>query len=359
MPKIELTNDPIFNNLVLPEARVECESRNEASMLCIEITNRCAGSCAFCFASSTDIKDSNTLPATLIMETIDAAKAIGIKEILFTGGDPLYHPQWFDLTTYALKKDMTVGIDINVMISKNIAKKLCQLEQSGLNLLITHLDTLNQSIYNQVHTNPKTMEQKIKGLYYLLEAGFPQEKMMSVITLSKPIIETIEETIDWLIDEMGMKYICICSLKGIGFGNDLRYLEPSLSDYRRAHEYHAKKLGEHWLRIGSTDFGKYFCRTYFQVHADGTVSPCNPLRETFVGNIYDESLETIYKKHKDHLLCNYKIKGYCGSECENRNICFGCRANAYYYLGDIQESDPKCWLNPSAPEYCYIEAVSQ
>jgi MoaA/NifB/PqqE/SkfB family radical SAM enzyme len=269
------------------------------------------------------------------------------------------HPDWYNIALYGLNKGMTSGIDINVMINKDTAKKLNQLEQMGLSFMVIHLDTLRQDIYDKIHTYPKTMDLKIQGIYNLLQVGFPIEKLIGCITLTKPIIETVEETLDWLIDVIGLKHVTICSLKGIGFGKDLRYLEPSLSDYQRAHEYQSKKLGSHWLRIGSTDFGKYFCRTYFQIHSNGNVSPCNPLRELAVGSVYEEDLKEIYQKHKEHLLCKYEIKGYCGTQCVNRDICFGCRANAYYYLGDIQESDPKCWLNPNAPEYCYVDAISQ
>ncbi len=349
-------SDPMFNKLVLSPERLECEEKGTAEMMCVELTSRCAGSCSFCFASSTDAKDSQTLPTELVRKLIDEAVALGMRNVLYTGGDPLLHPDWFDLILYAVEKGMTAGIDINVMIDRETAKKLCYLSENGLSLLVTHLDTLRQEVYDQVHTVPRTLERKICGFRYLQEAGFPQEKLTAVITLSKPIIQTFEETLDWLVDEIGIRYVCICSLKGIGFGKNLQHLEPSLSEYRRAHEYHAKKLGEHWLRIGSTDFGKYFCRTYFQVHANGNVSPCNPLRELSVGSIYEEDLRTIYEHHRDHLLCRYEIKGYCGTECPNRDVCFGCRANAYYYLGDVQESDPKCWHNPRAPEYCYVEA---
>ncbi len=160
-------SDPMFNKLVLPPERLECEEKGTAETMCVELTSRCAGSCSFCFASSTDAKDSQTLPTELVRKLIDEAVALGMRNVLYTGGDPLLHPDWFDLILYAVEKGMTAGIDINVMIDRKTAKKLCYLSENGLSLLVTHLDTLRQEVYDQVHTVPRTLERKICGFRYL------------------------------------------------------------------------------------------------------------------------------------------------------------------------------------------------
>ena len=286
------------------------------------------------------------------MELIDEGLEMWIKELALTGGDALLDPKWHEIAAYAVNKGLVVGFGTSFLISKEVAKRLTDLKVS---FLCSHIDTINREAYNKVHTNPRTYDQKIEGLRNLLNAGFPPEKIVILITMTQPMVHTIEETIDWYVDEMGIKYIGILGLKGVGFGLDHREWEPSLSDFKRAHEYRARKMGEHWRLIGVGDFGKFFCRTMIQVHSDGRVSPCNTLREVSVGNIYEESMTEIFTRHRDFLLCNYEIKGKCG-DCEHNELCFGCRANAQYYLGDVQASDPKCWLNPEAPEYCYPEA---
>jgi radical SAM protein with 4Fe4S-binding SPASM domain len=244
---------------------------------------------------------------------------------------------------------MKVALGTSFLISKELARRVCQ---HDIGFLCSHIDTLDREAYAQVHTNPKTLEAKIRGLHNLLDAGFPRERIVILITLTRPILPSLQKTIDWYVDEIGIKYIGVLAAKGIGFGNSHREWEPSLTDFRQAHEYRAQKLGNQFLRIGVGDLGKFFCHTYFQVHFDGHVSPCNTLRELSVGNVYEESLTRIFEKNRDFLLHHHEIKGKCG-DCENNDVCFGCRANAFYYLGDVQASDPKCWLNPAAPEYCY------
>jgi MoaA/NifB/PqqE/SkfB family radical SAM enzyme len=92
-------------------------------------------------------------------------------------------------------------------------------------------------------------------------------------------------------------------------------------------EYRAKKLGEHWLKIGPTECGRHYCQSKFHITYDGRVLPCAVLYDFEVGNVNDQPLAQILP------------------ECADRDVCWGCRANAYFYKGDIAASDPMCWRN--------------
>jgi radical SAM protein with 4Fe4S-binding SPASM domain len=344
-------DNPYFNEFVAPLEKRDYEQRNALHLLGLEITGLCGGSCAYCFSSFNDFTNQ-IIPKEKALELIDEGMELDIRSVALIGGDALARPNWYVMVRYAVDQGLSVGVGTSFLISKKMATQLTSL---NIDFLCSHIDTIDPEAYAQVHTNPRTLPQKIQWLWNLLEAGFPPERIVVLITLTKPIIPTIEQTLDWHFDEMGLRYATILSVKSGGFGADHRSWEPSSSDFRRAHEYRAGKMGHQWLRIGVGGFGKFLCRTYIQVHTDGNVSPCNTLRELSVGNVYQESLSHILGNHRDYLLHHYEIKGKCG-DCENNDVCLGCRANAYYYLGDVQASDPKCWLNPEAPEYCYAEA---
>jgi radical SAM protein with 4Fe4S-binding SPASM domain len=348
---IKNCNDPWFKAMVYPEELVEYVKQKKTYCLMAEITSFCAGSCAYCFSSS-DRSKSDFLSKETIFEIIDFAESIGAKQFAFTGGDALAHPDWEEIISYAREKGMGSGIGCSWIISKQMAKKIVELE---VKWICGHIDTIDPQAYAEVHTDPKTLDLKIRGLYNLLEAGFPKEGLITLITVTKPILKTLEKTIDWYIDEIGLYQVGLLSLKGVGYGNLHREWEPSLEEFRQIHEYRAKRMGEHWLHMGVGDAGKYLCKGHFIVHCNGDVSPCNTLRELAVGNIFKEDLRDIYNRHKDFLLLDYEIKGPCG-DCENNEICFGCRANAYYYTGDVQNSDPKCWWNPQSKQHYYAEA---
>lgn len=318
----------------------------------LELTNKCAGSCAYCYAKST-IKEDVVMPKEKVLELVDQAQELGCKTVSWCGGDPLLHPDWLEVMQYTAEKGMGNNIATSALISKQQARQIMSLGESvtSLGSVGIHISSIVPAIYNKVHTDPSTLEKKMQGYRNILEAGFPSDKIWVLITYTKPVVESIEETLDWYIDEMGARSICIIAFKTSGFGQKRPEWEPSLSEVKKAVEYRAKKLGQHWLRFGASDGSFFYCRTQFGVKFYGGVVPCTPLVEMEVGNVYEESLIDIMNKHRSTLLYNHDIKGFCGESCENRDICFGCRLNAFYYTGEIDGSDPKCFINPDAKEY--------
>lgn len=317
-----------------------------------EMTNRCPGSCAYCYTSSTTLKKED-LPKEKLISLVDEAKALDIKVCGWFGGCCLVHPDLFELVSYSLDQGLRNWFLTSGIISKKHAKQIVALG-SGLDYVGVHIDTINPELYNLLHTEPKTLDLKIQGHRNLLEAGFPPEKVMCCITLTNLSIQALEETVDFFVDTMGSKDINYVIFKAEGFAKEHLSWEPSLSEIKKAVEYRAQKLGDQWLRIGSSDAGKFFCRSNFAVKHDGSVVACPCIPELAYGNIYKENLTDIFERSRDELLFNFEVHGYCGNgECKNSDVCNGCRANAYHYLGDIQQSDPRCIYNPEAKEHYY------
>lgn len=343
MEKIK-TGDPAFHAFVDPE-RLEYVNQQKLFHLDIEMTSKCAGSCLFCYAGS-DMGCTESMPSEKIYEAIDEVKKLDFRFIIFTGGDPLLRPDWYEIMSYAGEKGFRYWVISSGLLSKRDAKRLVNLNPECISV---HITTLNPDLYAKLHTDPSTLERKIQGYRNLLEAGYPPNKVIGILTVTKQSVETFEETFDWFVDEMGAQFVCPVPFKDEGFGKDRKVWEPSLSQLKRVWEYRAQKLGKHWLMLGSSEGGFILCRTLVTLCYDGKVIPCACLRDFPVGSIYEESLTKIIEKNIDLLTFNQPIKGPC-SECENNFICNGCRANAYHYTGDIFNSDPKCYLNPEAKE---------
>lgn len=316
-------------------------------MVELELTSKCAGSCKYCYASSTTALDI-TIPTERLLRLIDEAEELGVKKIGFQGGDPQNHPDWFRVVSYAAEKGIKGYFITSGLLSKGDIKKLCELGDA-LEGVTIHIDSINPEHYAIIHSDPKTLELKMQGYRNLLEAGYPPEKIGNCMTVIRPNLESIPETIDWYVDEMGSKCILLILFKSEGFGSQHYDWEPTVAEFKRAAEYRAKKLGDFWLDIGSMDAQMYYCRSTITVQYDGSVSPCPCVRDLKKGNIHQESLKDIFMRSRDELLYNHEIKGPCGL-CDHKDICFGCRATAYHYTGDVTASDPKCFLNPEAKD---------
>lgn len=339
----------VLQEFTSPERRKHMEEGKIYSLE-MELIQKCAGACAYCFASSTGVSD-DILPKEKVREILDDGYELGARYVMFSGGDPLLHPDLYDLCSYAKEKGMLTCILTASLISKEQARQLVNLNPNEIGI---HIDTIHQETYNKIHTDPKTLEMKIRGFKNLLEAGYPSNRTFPLITMTKPSASRIEETVDWFVDEMGADHMCYLPLKPQGFGKEkLKNWEPSLSDLTRAVEYRAKKLGADWLKIGVSDAAMPACRTNVVINPNGNISPCALLSELHVGNVYKERFKDIVENNKDKLLFQFEIKGFCGEECENRDYCFGCRSNAHHYTGDITASDPRCFMNPEAKEHYF------
>ena len=314
----------------------------------IELTSQCYASCKYCLAGSEKSK-SVYLETERMMRLIDEMTEMGMQQVIWAGGDPVLHPDFWQLLDHATEKGLRNIIFTSGIISKNLAKKF--VTHPNIGMIGFNFETIDQDLFNELHHNPKVFQLKLDGYRNLLEAGFSPTRILPIPTLTHSMAQRIEETLDWLVDEMGARNLGFLVYKPYGFARGKSQWEPTLTDVQRVFEYRAKKLGQEWLRIATMECSKFYCQAKFSLTCDGGVSPCSQMpRDLVVGNIYQESLKDIFATHGDTILFrNLKIKGICGG-CENNDVCWGCRALAYHYLGDIEASDPKCWKNPEAKE---------
>lgn len=313
----------------------------------VELTNRCPGSCVYCFADSGPSGEIS-LPEERVFRLIDEISEMGIRSIVWTGGEPSLYPRIFDIVSYAAGKGMRNSILLSgLTVSEEITDWLRS--ETSIRMIGVHLDSINPEVYDKVHTRKGELGRKIEG-YRKLREACADRIIFGFITISKPIIETVEETIDWFVDEMGAEYINMLPFKPTGFGKENSYLEPTLSEVKKAFEHRAKRLGEELIRIGPSECSQFFCKSFIYITCEGDVLPCALMPHHSAGNILSDKLPDIVERERDMVHWhNVEIKGQCG-DCENNDVCFGCRANAYYYSGDMYGSDPKCWMNPEAKE---------
>jgi MoaA/NifB/PqqE/SkfB family radical SAM enzyme len=332
------------------QERIDYANQKKLYHIEVELTNRCAAGCSYCIYGCT-VNDDQFLEKNLLMKVMDEAALMGIREMYLGGGDPILHPDWYELACYAMDRGIKIALWTGGLLSKGHIDSIMKMDSEKLSCVGIHIDTVNQDAYSQINDYPNTLETKMESYRNLLAAGFPPKKVLPTLTLAKPIIPTIEETIDWFIDEMGACQVILCPIKPSGFKKEDQKFESGLSDIRKAREYLAKKLGKGWLIFGDTPIGTYYCRTNMALMVNGDLSSCGCLYPEYnLGNISKDNIKDVFERNRDFVTFSFPIKGKCGN-CENNPHCIGCRGNAYMYLGDYMASDPRCWLNPEAKEY--------
>ena len=84
------------------------------------------------------------------------------------------------------------------------------------------------------------------------------------------------------------------------------------------------------------------------ITSNGDVIPCTYFRssEFIAGNVMRDSFKNIW--HNSPVLNMFRALGKLPPECSNckiKSLCrSGCRAIAFYQLGNLKARDPRCWL---------------
>lgn len=326
--------------------------QNRPIQVDFELTTRCAAGCRFCYASS-EASGGAFMPKERVLPLLDELVEIGIQRIHWQGGDPLLHPHWEEILSHAGEIGLRSNLFTAGLISRKQAQTLTRLYHEGrLHLVGFHLDTLDPEVHAQVYQDPWTLARKLDSYDRLLEAGFLPGRIRPCMTLTRPVVQTHRELFDGFVTR-GARHILINLFKPHGFGQENAQWEPSLAEVRELCESRAQALGnDQWLRVGPTDFGKCFCRTLLYIAVDGRLAPCPLMPELAVGNVFETPVRELVARYRDSLLFHFPLEGKC-ADCENNDVCFGCRGNALRYGGNLRGSDPKCWMNPEAREtYC-------
>ncbi|MFX1507812.1 MAG: hypothetical protein ACFFDC_17120, partial [Promethearchaeota archaeon] len=98
---------------------------------------------------------------------------------------------------------------------------------------------------------------------------------------------------------------------------------------------------------------KFYCGTTASIIPEignpmaGNFTVCSRIRQSFGKLKLGQSFKDEFNRVKEILLTR-KLKEVINlpkdcQQCAYNNICWGCRSNAWYYLGDIFAGDPRCW----------------
>lgn len=355
-----------------------------------EMTQRCNLLCAHCRGSSTDKIYSNELTLDESYRLVDQILEVGNPILILTGGEPLSHPNFFEIARYAAGKGMRVVMGTNgTLITKEIAARLKEIPVARIAI---SLDFPNAEEQDEFRSKPGAFEEALAGLAYCRQVGIPTQINSTITKLN---VHHLDRLLD-LAFEVGAIAFHPFLLVPTGRGKALEALELPPEEYERTLNWiydKQKELGDrmffkptdapHYLRImkqrshgqeqpqvhghpgqsghpggghpGGSGHptnaisrgclaGLGFCF----VSGQGKIKGCGyfdieagDVRENTFKEVWDNS--PLFNQLRD--LTN--LKGKCGV-CEYKRICGGCRARAYEATGDCLEAEPYCVYEPPA-----------
>jgi Fe-coproporphyrin III synthase len=341
------------------------------------MTRRCNLKCVHCYARSEDISYDNELTHDQALAMMDDLADFGVPVLLFSGGEPLVHPNLVEYAQYAVSKGMRAVISTNgTLITKEKAKVL---KEIGLSYVGISLDGLEQT-HDRFRGVKGSFKRAMAAIENCQAAGI---KVGLRFTINKRNVQDIPGIFD-LLEEKNIPRACFYHLVYSGRGSDIAKEDLSHEETRqvldlimaRTKDLHDRNMPKEILTVDNHADGPYIYQRLLDedperaaevlellemnegnnsgrgigcISWDGEVHPDQFWREKSLGNIKDRPFSQIWTDESNEFLMKMKekkkhVKGRCAA-CRWLDICGGnFRARAESVANDPWDSDPACYL---------------
>lgn len=345
------------------------------------ITKACNMRCIHCYETASK-PDPDELSKDQIIKGLDTMAKSGVTSVAFSGGEPSIHPNILDFINHVEDNGMFASIATNgyTLSDKTKAKKFVN---AGLRFVQISLDGMDPKTHDSFRKVNGAWERAVKTINNFVSMGIFVEV---ATTVTEHNLGEIPEMIDFVRD-LGANWFMLYNFIPTGKGKEISKMDISPKErselLKKAYNENSSEMqvlstSPQYASIVSSivssdngmipthfynpeytnpmiaqlaDFigGCGAGRFYMSIEPNGDMYPCvffPHKNEVKLGNIAEDDFETIWQENNllNQLRDKKILKNHCGV-CDSRNICGGCRARAYNYLGDVLAPDPGCTKN--------------
>jgi radical SAM protein with 4Fe4S-binding SPASM domain len=326
-----------------------------------DVTSRCNLRCIHCYSS----EQQGELSTTDVFHVLDKLSNARVGTVDFGGGEPLVRTDIFDVLSYSKQLGFYTSISTNgTLLDENCVKRLKTL---GLDHVCISLDGAKPETHDHIRDKKGTYEKTISGINNCVNAGITTQ--ISTVFMNSNINEV--KDMYALLESLHVDGWYIYDFVPAGRGKGLQQEVLTPDQRKRLFEYLqdiapsstiALKPYPYLITInsaGGTDsyfYKKYGRLTEFfkgclsgrwvcHISSSGDLHPCHLLPHV-LGNLTQETFEDIWFNNNIPVLKELRdrrlLKGTC-RKCTYRDVCGGCRAQAFWKTGDYLEGD-SCWI---------------
>lgn len=344
-------------------------------------TRTCNLKCRHCYMSSDARKYNDELTTQEAKKFIDDLAEFKVPVLLFSGGEPLIRPDFFELAAYAQERGIRPTLSTNgTLITPEVARKIKDIGVGYVGISLDGLREVNDKFRGK------------KGAFVAAMNGIKNcvavdQRVGLRFTINHHNIQELENIFDF-IEEENINRVCFYHLVYSGRGNQMMNEDVTAEESRKAmniiirrtRDFEERGLKKEILTVdnhcdgiymylkalseGKDDLAKQIKKfismnggnrsgiAFAEVDPMGYVHPDQFTQHHTFGNVRERKFGDIWQDTTNPIMAGLKdrkplLKGRC-SKCQYLNLCNGnFRTRAEARTGDFWQSDPSCYLTDS------------
>jgi radical SAM protein with 4Fe4S-binding SPASM domain len=331
------------------------------------MTNYCNLSCGHCWPQSSPVDSFLPVPAPKLNRLIRELNRLKVDEICLTGGEPLTHPDWFDVLRHACSMESfnQVTLQTNAtLLDETVAGQLLELDCNRIQIQVS-LDGGKSETHDRVR-GKGSFKRTLKGLRTLSEKGLAIRTLLAFTEMEHNFSDL--PLILEIADDLGVSACVSGTLvsKGRAKMSDLM-LPPTPVQYRRLLNLYETdqgfrsrydRLGNisalEWLKGRNSSSGQVCtCIETPFIDEKGNIYPCLYLQAPLFAakGVYERSfavvvmdamgswqeLPKLYHRRQEELISCKICPGW--QHCRG-----GCAGRAYATTLDLMAVEDRCAL---------------
>ena len=343
------------------------------------MSRRCNLHCVHCYSDSADQAYAGELSSDDVPRMLEDLAAFRIPALLLSGGEPLYHPQFFEYAARARALGLRLTLSTNgTLITPDVAQRI---RETGFSYVGISFDGLGK-VNDRFRGKAGAFEAALAGVRHLKAV---RQRVGLRFTLTRRNVEALPQIFE-LVEREGIDRVCFYHLVYSGRGSriaadDLTHEETrDVLDQICAWAVALESLGQpvEILTVDNHVDGVYLylklsredpvraelARRFLEWNGGGThssgvgianidscgnVHPDQFWQTHTLGNVRERPFSAIWSDSREPLLTALRdrlprLKGRCAS-CRWQRLCGGSfRVRALQATGDVWAPDPACYL---------------
>ena len=342
------------------------------------LIRRCNLTCKHCYATSADKDFPGELSTAQVYRVMNDLKGFGVPVLILSGGEPLMHPDIFEISQRAKDMGFYVGLSSNgTLISERNIERIAAV---GYDYVGVSIDGMRE-IHDRFRRREGAFDESLRGIRLCRDAGI---KVGLRFTLTRDNACDLPDLLQ-LLDDEGLDKFYLSHLNYAGRGNKNRGDDAHHQMTRVAMDLLFKHCWEHVSMgrpkefvTGNNDADGAYLLRWIEHHLPeqrerlqamlgrwggnssgvnianidnlGRVHPDTMWWDYDLGSVQDRPFSEIWKDTSDPLMAGLKqrrrpIEGRC-AECRYLPLCNGnSRTRAWQLTRNPWAEDPGCYLS--------------